>query len=440
MKGSVSRRQFIGAAAATGSALSLGLSAGAAEKAASGAAGSTASTNAAVKWPRWDKREEDALLKVLHSGKWGRTSGGTTLKEFETAFAEKMGAKFCLATSSGTTALLTSLGALGIGPGDEVILPAYTFVATFNVITSNYALPVFVDADPATFQLDPKKIAQAVTSNTKLLLPVHMGGSVADLDAIKAEAGKHRVQLLEDACQAPLAEWRGRQVGTAGIGGCVSFQASKNLTAGEGGAILTNDENFLNLCYNFHLPGGNRPAPSSGRAANYRLTEFQAGVLLAQLTRLEDNAKIRDANAAHLTAMLDKIPGITPARLTPGCTRSAYHFYMFRYDQREFENLPREKFFRALAAEGITAGGGYKNLTTMPHVHALASNRHYLRVYGKDAMARWLESTRCPINDQLCEEGVWFQHHTLLGTRGDMEKIAEIIAGIKKRAATLARV
>jgi dTDP-4-amino-4,6-dideoxygalactose transaminase len=439
MKRSVTRRQFIGRAAVTGSAMSLGLSAPAAEKA-TPAPVSPATTKATVKWPRWDDREENALLKVLHSGKWGRTSGGTTVRDFESAFAEKMGAKFCLATSAGTTALLTSLGALGIGPGDEVVLPAYTFVATFNVITSNYALPVFVDADPATFQIDPRKIATAITSNTKLLLPVHMGGSVADLDAIQTEARAHGVPVLEDACQAPLAEWRGRPVGTSGTGGCISFQASKNLTAGEGGAILTNDETFLNLCYNFHLPGGNRPVPSSGRAANYRMTEFQGGILLAQLSRLEHHAQIRDTNAAHLTSLLTQIPGITPARLTPGCTRSAYHFYMFRYDARQFENLSRQKFFQALNAEGISASGGYKNLTTMPHVQALASNRHYLKIYGKEGMSRWLEKIRCPVNDQLCEEGVWFQHHALLGTRADMERIAETIAAIRKRAGQLARV
>jgi dTDP-4-amino-4,6-dideoxygalactose transaminase len=438
MKRPLSRRRFISAAATTGGALSLSLSTRAAEGSAPPASAASY-PKANVKWPRWDNREESALLKVLHSGKWGRTSGGATLHEFESAFAEKMGAKFCLATSSGTTALLTSLGALEIGPGDEVILPAYTFVATFNVITANYALPVFVDADAATFQIDPRKIAAAITPNTRLLLPVHMGGSVADLDAIHAVARTRGIKVLEDACQAPVAEWRGRPVGTSGIGGCISFQASKNLTAGEGGAILTNDETFLNLCYNFHLPGGNRPVPSSGRAANYRLTEFQAGILLAQLSRLEEHARIRDANAAHLSAMLSEIPGITPARLTPGCTRSAYHFYMFHYDPRQFENLPRAKFFQALSAEGISAGGGYKNLTTLPHVQALASNRHYLRLYGKEGMARWLERTRCPVNDRLCEEGVWFQQHTLLGTRADMERIASVIAGIRKRAGTLAR-
>jgi dTDP-4-amino-4,6-dideoxygalactose transaminase len=137
--------------------------------------------------------------------------------------------------------------------------------------------------------------------------------------------------------------------------------------------------------------------------------------------------------------MMSEIPGITPARLTPGCTRSAYHFYMFHYDQRQFENLPRAKFIQALSAEGISASGGYRNLTTMPHVRALATNRHYLRLYGKEAMERWLESTRCPVNDRLCDEGVWFQQHALLGTRADMERMAAAIAGIRKRAGTLAR-
>ena len=242
MSKKLNRRDLIASTAAAGAAACL---AGATGKtiAATGteqlsdatAATVRPTTKAAAEWPIWDSREETALLDVLNSGKWGRTSGARRLKEFEAAFAERMRARHCIATSSGTTALLTALGALGIGPGDEVIMPPYTFVATFNVITNSYALPVFVDSDADTFQIDPQKIAAAITPSTKLLLPVHIGGSPADLDAINAVAKSHKVTMIEDACQALLAELSGQPVGTTGIAGCFSFQASKNITLGEGG-------------------------------------------------------------------------------------------------------------------------------------------------------------------------------------------------------------
>jgi len=443
MPSPLSRRRFLGRAVTAGTGLSLGLSSATAAGQ-SKPARATRPPQAAVPaanrdWPLTAENDEAGLLDVLRSGKWGRTGADGRVTEFEAAFAQKMQARFCVATSSGTTALLTSLGALGIGPGDEVILPPYTFVATFNVITANYALPVFVDTDAATFQIDATKIAAALTPQTRLLLPVHIAGTPADLDGIAAVARAHRLPFLEDACQAPLAEWRGRPVGTRGIGGCFSFQASKNLTSGEGGAVLTDDEAFAHLCYNFHTPGNSRPGASSGRSANFRLTEFQASLLLTQMTRLDAQAKTRDVNAAYLSELLEKIPGITPARLPAGCTRSAYHLYMLRYDPRHFAQLPRAKFLQALAQGGISASSGYTRLNTSSHVQALADNPHYVRLYGKAAMARWRERNQCPVNDRLCDEAVWFTQTRLLGSRADMERIAAVISDVQRRAGDLAR-
>ena len=441
MSNSLNRRGFISGAASAGAAACL---AGATTSTANevepvALAADVPPAKPVMEWPIWDSREEKALLDVLNSGKWGRTSGGDRLAEFEAVFAERMRARHCVATSSGTTALLTALGALGIGPGDEVILPPYTFVATFNAITHSYALPVFVDSDAETFQIDSQKIAAAITPLTKLLLPVHIGGSPADLDAINVVAKSRKVAMIEDACQAPLAEFRGRPVGTSGLAGCFSFQASKNLTCGEGGAILTNDEAFANLCYNFHTPGGAKPGASLGRGANFRLTEFQAGLLLAQYSRFEEQAKTRDANAAYLTELLRKIPGITPARLVTGCTRSAWHLYMLRYDQEHFEKLSRANFLKQLSKAGVAASGGYSNLNRSSHVRALAVNPHYQRLYGTDTMTRWVEANPCPVNDKLCEEAVWLTQSKLLGTRAEIERIAEVMADIQRRAGDLAK-
>ncbi|MDO8542637.1 MAG: DegT/DnrJ/EryC1/StrS family aminotransferase [Opitutaceae bacterium] len=437
----LSRRTFIGGAVTASTGLSLGLSPVAgAERAAAAPATTAKKARSVAEWPMWDNREEKALLDVLRSGKWGR-GNGTRVKEFELAYAEKMRAKHCVATASGTSALLTTLGALGVGPGDEVIMPPYTFVATFNVITLNYALPVFVDTDPVTFQIDASKIAAAITPATKLLLPVHIGGYPANLDAIEAVAKARKLPFVEDGCQAWLAEFKGQPIGSRGIGGCFSFQASKNLTSGEGGAVLTNDDNFAELCYNFHTPTGTKgTALNTGRASNYRMTEFQAALLMAQMTRIDAQFKTRDENAAYLTSMLQKVPGIAPARFSPGATRSAYHLYMMRYDPKQFAGLPRAKFLQELSKEGVAASGGYSPLNSSAHAKGLAANPHYQKIYGKQAMARWLERNQCPVNDRLCAEAIWFSQYVLLRPRSEMEKIVAAFTKIQRRSGELARV
>ena len=181
-------------------------------------------------WPVADSREEQALTTVVRSGKWGR-GVGDEVSRFEQAYASLTGARHCLATANGTSALVTALSALGVGPGDEVIVPPYTFVATVNVVLMLHALPVFVDTDRETFQIDAKKVAGAITDRTRAIVPVHLGGSAADLDTVLAAAAPRGIPVIEDACQAHLAEWKGRKVGTYGRAGCFSFQASKNLNA-----------------------------------------------------------------------------------------------------------------------------------------------------------------------------------------------------------------
>lgn len=439
MNNKFTRRHFIEGAAVAGVGLASATASRASEQSAT--ANPSSAKPKRPSWPVWDSQEETALRDALNSGQWGRTSGGgQQVMAFEAAFAEKMHARFCLATSSGTTALMTTMGALNIGPGDEVILPAYTFVATFNAITAHYALPIFVDAELATFQIDAGKIEAKMTPATRLLLPVHMGGIVADLDQLQKVASSRSVPMIEDACQAPLAAWRGKPVGTVGTAGCFSFQASKNITSGEGGAIVTNDESFANRCFNFHAPGNLKPGQSLGRAANFRLTEFQAGVLRAQLSRLEAHAATRDSNAAYLTSMLQTMPGIVPARLTEGCTRSAYHLYMLRYEKQHFADLPRAKFLQALGAARISAGTGYKlPLTRQDHVQALAANPHYQRVYGKDRMRAWLADVECPVTERICNEAIWLPHQSLLAPRSEMERIAEAMRNVQKNAAALAK-
>ena len=388
-------------------------------------------------WPIVERPDENALLEALNSKKWGRLNG-EAVRSFEEAFKYLSGAKHCLAVSSGTSALFTALGALDIGPGDEVIIPVYTFVATYNVVVLNYALPRFVDTDIESFQVDANQIEKAITPQTKVIMPVHIGGSPADLDTILELGNKHHIPIVEDACQAPMAEWRGEKVGTLGLAGAISFQSSKNLTSGEGGALLTNDTEFAQSCYVFHNQGRNAPNTKlHSRGTNLRMTEFQGRLLLAQMERFKAQVDCRCENAAYLSRLLNEIPGIYPAKLFKGVTKSAYHLYMFRYDKREFQGMDRSKFLVALQAEGIPCSGGYGMLNKEKYVTNLAKNKHYLKIYGEKTMKDWLEQNHCPQNDQLCKEAVWFSQSMLLGSRQDMEQIAQAIQKIRKYAGDL---
>lgn len=394
-------------------------------------------------WPVLDQTEEKALLEVLRSRHWGR-GNGKVVARFEEQYAALTGAKACLATANGTSALLTSLGALGVGAGDEVIIPPYTFVATVNVVLAMNALPVFVDTDVETFQIDHRKIEAAITDRTAAIIPVHLGGAAAEMDAIMALANRRKIPVIEDACQAHLGEWRGRKVGSIGATGCFSFQASKNLNSGEGGAVLSSDPDLIEKCFAYH--NNSRGRRTSGydfsyvsRGLNLRMTEFQGAMLLAQMTRLERQSKTREQNAAYLSGMLREIPGIQPARLYEGCTRNAYHLYMFRYDAEKFAGLPRAKFLKALAAEGIPASGGYSQLNKEPFLKNTIQSKGYQRIFPKEQLSRWEEQNECPQNARLCGEAVWLTQNMLLGPRGDMDQVAAAVRKIHSHAAELAR-
>jgi perosamine synthetase len=394
-----------------------------------------------VTWPIHGRLEQDGLTAVLNSDKWCRLDGKNAAT-FEETFAGRTQAKHCLATSSGTTALVTSLNALDIGPGDEVIVPPYTFVATINAVLLQHALPIFVDSDLETFQIDAKKIEAAITPQTKAILPVHLGGSVADLDTIMAISKKHNIPVVEDACQSHLAEWRGKKVGTFGATGCFSFQASKNLNSGEGGAILTNDDQIYSTCVSFGNNGRGNPAITYAfvrNGCNYRMTEFQASVLLGQITRLEEQMRTREQNAQYLTAHLKEIDGISPAKMYEGCTRNAYHLYMFRYDPSKFNGLPREKFIKALEAEGMPNSPGYTPLNKEPFLDNTINTRHYKRAFHDSDLSTYRERIACPVNDQLCSEAIWFEQTNFLGPRSDMDQRIDAILKIKKYSAEIAK-
>jgi dTDP-4-amino-4,6-dideoxygalactose transaminase len=229
-------------------------------------------------------------------------------------------------------------------------------------------------------------------------------------------------------------------VGGWGLAGCFSFQASKNLNSGEGGAILTNDPEFANFCEGFQDQG--RPKKGGGaftRGANLRMTEFQGGMLQAQMTRIEEFAKRREENGKYLNALLEQIPGIIPQRSYDGCTRHAYHLYAFRYKAEKFGGLNRAKFMQALNREGIECAGGYTPMGDDEHVKNLLKDRHYQRLYSKETLERWEQNLECPQNRILCSENVRLSQYQLLGPRSDMDQIAEAIHKIQTSSGDIAK-
>jgi dTDP-4-amino-4,6-dideoxygalactose transaminase len=385
-------------------------------------------------WPVWDPNDEQSVLDVLRSGTWCRLAGNT-VSTFEKKYAELLGVKRCLCTVNGTNALLTALNTLDIGVGDEVITSPYTFIATYNVILDSCALPVFADTDPETFQLDPDTIESRITENTRAILPVHILGLPADMDRINAIAKKHNLVVIEDACQAWLAEWGGKKVGTLGDLGCFSFQNSKHLTCGEGGAVVSNNEKLMDRAYSIHNCGrphgtlqGETEYPITG--TNRRLTEIQAAILLGQMKRLVADTKRRNENARYLTSKLQGIPGIVPHKLYPKVTQAAYHLYPLRYKKEEFNNVPREKFLEALAAEGVPAADGYGPQYRWESLKVTLASKNFTRAFPAERLKRYWDELNLPKNDQLCQEAVWFGQNMLLGEKSDMDDIANAIVKI----------
>lgn len=380
----------------------------------------------------WDKEhDEERVLSVLRSGVWSRSR---VVAEFEKKWADLLGAKRCLATTSGTAALLTALNALDIGVGDEVLVGPYTFCASIQVILLSGALPIMVDTDRETFLVNPEKMEAKITPNTRAILPVHIYGLPADMDRINAIAKKHNLLVVEDACQAWLAEYRGKKCGTLGNLGCFSFQNSKHITCGEGGAVLGDDDAVMERAFAYHNFG--RGGASLG--TKFRTTEFQAAILLAQIERFQEQTQRRWENAQYLTSKLRQIPGVLPHRLYDGVTRAAYHLYPFRIDPQKFDGVTRDKFMSALRAEGIPCSGGYGRLNEAPFIENTLSSRNFKRMYSPQQLDHCRAQIECPDNNLLCSEAVCFSQNLLLGPREDMDDIANAIGKIYENRKQLA--
>jgi dTDP-4-amino-4,6-dideoxygalactose transaminase len=388
-------------------------------------------------WPHYDSNEDRALKEVLESRVWWRTPGTKTL-EFEKSFAKFHGARHGIAVTNGTAALEVTIAALGINAGDEVIVPNFTFVATASAVLFANALPVLVDVDPETYCIDPDLVEDAITSKTKAIIAVHMGGHPADLDRLKKIASRNRLALIEDSAHAHASEWRGQRVGTFGVAGTFSFQASKLITAGEGGMIISNNDKFEVQARSVHDCGrmpGEWFYSHFIYGSNYRLSEWQGAILQVQLGRLDQQIKRRHHNARLLDRLLQAIPGITPQKLDDRCTRNGQYAYIFHVNKKEFAGLSTGRFIEALNAEGIPHQASY------PPLHQLdmfRNGEYRKRLSGKQAKEKHkFLKAKFPVTQRAAWETVWLPQPVLLGDEEDMHEIAAAIAKIQKNAKEL---
>ncbi len=393
-------------------------------------------------WPQWRQEWEPKMLEVYRSRKWFRLSG-PNVPEFEKAWAEMLGAKKSLAVASGTTSLIVSLHVMDVDAGDEVIVSPYTFIATYNAILANKALPVFADTDPATLTMDPSTIESRITERTRAIMPVHIYGMPCDMDPINAIAKKHNLAVVEDACQGWLAEYKGRKCGTLGDLGGFSFQESKHIPAGEGGAITSMNEDLIDRCNAYHNCGrscGNFKGQGYfTRGGNFRMTQAQAALLLQQFDKLKEETAHRRANADYLSANLGKIPGITPIRL-PENSRPSWHLYPFIYNAEKFNGLSRDKFMKALQAEGVTCSSPYREQYNDGLLDETINSRGYKRLWSAERLKAYRESFKdLKGNKRACETSVAIYQNMLLAERGDMDQILEAIQKIQKFSAELAK-
>ncbi|MEX2564790.1 MAG: DegT/DnrJ/EryC1/StrS family aminotransferase, partial [Cyclobacteriaceae bacterium] len=372
-------------------------------------------------WPYVDEKMVEGIVKTTRSGIWSRIqSPNGNVPTFEKEFAREIGAAHCVGTGSGTQALSTCVEALGIGPGDEVITSPYTDMGTISSILTSRALPVMVDLDLESFQLDPQEVEKKINKNTKAIMPVHIMGVSADMERIMKLAKKHRLKVIEDACQAPYSRYQGKPIGTLGDLGCFSFQASKAIACGEGGAVVGNDEALMEQCYTVQNRGASRKGRNETIGPKYRMNEFEGAILLGQLPGAKERFLKRNENAQYLSAQLKGFPGLIPQKQYPGTESGSYYHYALSYHKEHFSDADRSLFLKALNAEGIGMGSYIKNgLHREPWVQHILDLDEYKTMYAASRLQEYQNEMDLPNCDKICNETLvsFWGSGTLLGTR-----------------------
>ncbi|GGD66677.1 DegT/DnrJ/EryC1/StrS family aminotransferase [Paenibacillus nasutitermitis] len=371
-------------------------------------------------WPIVGELEEKLMLEAVRSGNWGGVDPDK-IKLFEEQFARLQDANYAVTVNNGTIAISIALLAAGIEAGDEVIMPSYTFIATATAALMIGAIPVFADVDESML-IDPDKVEAAITPSTKAIIAVHIAGAPANMTRLSQIAKTYKLSLIEDAAQAVAAKWEDQGVGALGDLGTFSLQSSKNLNCGEGGVIVSNDEELAEHVWSIHNCGRVRSGKWYQHESigwNFRFSEVQAALALAQLSRLEDQMEIRQRSAKKLDGLLHGIEGIHPVKYDSRITKHANHLYMFKLDRNISNRNVKEDFIRKLNAEGIPVTAGYvplnKNSAIIDRIRKLVGE---------------VRTNSCPMAERASEhEMLWLHQNVLLGSEQDMEDIAN---GINK--------
>jgi len=389
------------------------------------------------RWPLFDEEDIKAVVETLRSGRWCRLYPGSAAERFERSFASYHDAKHGIATSNGTVSLELSLKSLGVGFGDEVIVPAYTFIATASAVTEVGAVPVFADVDPETGNIDPKTVEEVITERTKAVIAVHFGGYPADMDALTALAKKHGLHLVEDAAHAHGTEWRGRKVGAIGDFGSFSFQESKPLTAGEGGIVITNDDQLAERARLIHNIGRVLGKPGYIHyvlSSNYRLSEIQAALLLSRLKKLPEEVEVKHRNGKFLAEALRKVGVAVPVREDERITKRGYYYFVLLYREEEMDRVPKEVFVEALRREGVPAEVSYGP----PLYRQPAFRKENLKgVFPPNVKVPDYESLNLRGAEEFAKREIVLPHYLLLGPREALDLVVEAFEKLKENTSEL---
>ncbi len=390
-----------------------------------------------TRWPIFDDTEKEGLIEVLESGSWcsmGHSEG--KVAQFERAYAEFTGTKYAMCVPTGTDAIELAFRACNIEPGDEVIVPAVTFIASASAVVLANGVPIFVDVDPETYQISPEAVEAAITDRTRAIEPVHYGGYPANMDRITEIAEKHDLFVIEDCAEAHGSEWRGKKVGSLGNMGCFSFQMGKPLTCGEGGGVTYSDEELAISCYSYARLG-RRPGGEKYRhyipAGNFRMSEFLGAILLAQLSRLGEQTEIRYQNGEYFAQELEKIEGISALKRDPRVTKRGYYFYFLRYDSSKWNNVHRNKFMEVLRAEGVGCGTAHNNpLYQNPAFREIKASL----LYGNEVD---YSKVHCPEAERIYSSEVIAMGKDFLMERENIDKILGALHKLRENADELSK-
>ncbi len=393
-------------------------------------------TGPVAPWPQFDQREVDNLMDALKAGGWGGYPEPMPMAAaFADRFARFQDALYGVMCSNGSVSLELALIAAGVGWADEVIVPAYTWIATAAAPVHVNAVPVFVDSDPVNYCIDPAGIEAAITSRTRAIIPVHLGASVADMDRIMEIARRHDLVVIEDCAHAHGAKWKGRGVGSIGDFGSFSFQTSKPMTCGEGGIVITNNREYAKRVHSLVNCGRKEGAYAKFEGDvfgyNYRITEFQAAVLLAQMEKFGAWLEKRQANLERLTSMLDEADvGVHVITRDSRVTSRGVYEAVLKYDAGAFNGLDREVFLKALVAEGVEMEGDFYVPVYQSEIfRASAAQWPALRERYGDGIGP--DAARCPVAEHAAyKESLWLHHSYLMGDEADVDDIVRAVVKV----------